>query len=174
VKRLRELTAGDRPRLAEQLAASWGSTRVASRGRLHEATDLPGFIALDGERWLGYSAYEIVGSSMEVVVLDSPMPARGAGSALIAACADLAVQRGLERLWLVTTNDNLQALRFYQRRGFVLVVLRPGAIDEARRTLKPEIPTVGLDEIPVRDELELELPRHVWPGLVERYRWPSI
>jgi DNA-3-methyladenine glycosylase I len=174
VKRLRELTAGDRPRLAEQLAASWGSTRVASRGRLHEATDLPGFIALDGERWLGYSVYEIVGVSMEVVVLDSPMPARGAGSALIAACADLALQRGLERLWLVTTNDNLQALRFYQRRGFVLVVLRPGAIDEARRTLKPEIPTVGLDEIPVRDELELELPRHVWPGLVERYRWPSI
>jgi len=168
------LTEADRPRLAEHLAASWGSTSVVSRGRLHEAAELPGFVASDGGRWLGYSAYEIVGSSMEVVVLDSPMPERGAGSALIAACADLALQRGLERLWLVTTNDNLRALRFYQRRGFVLVDLRPGAVDEARRTLKPEIATVGLDEIPIRDELELELPRDVWPGFVERHRWPSI
>jgi len=57
----------------------------------------------------------------------------------------------------MTTNDNLRALGFYQRRGFRLASLRPGAVDEARRTLKPEIPEIGDDGIPIRDELDLEM-----------------
>ena len=99
--------------------------------------------------------------------------ARGAGSALLAACVRAAVDAGATRLWLITTNDNMPALRFYQRRGFVLVALRPGAIDEARRTLKPEIHLTGRDEIPIRDEIELELPRAAWPQFLEKYEWPS-
>jgi hypothetical protein len=59
-------------------------------------------------------------------------------------------------MWLVTTNDNLEALRFYQRRGFVLSALRAGAVDEARRELKPMIGRVGNFGIPIRDEIELE------------------
>ncbi len=60
-------------------------------------------------------------------------------------------------MWLTTTNDNLDALRFYQRRGFRLVALRPGAVDVARRDLKPELPDIGTHGIPMRDELDLEL-----------------
>jgi hypothetical protein len=59
-------------------------------------------------------------------------------------------------VWLVTTNDNLDALRFYQRRGLRLVAVHAGAVDEARR-LKPEIARVGEYGIPIRDEIELEL-----------------
>lgn len=62
-----------------------------------------------------------------------------------------------DRIWLVTTNDNLDALRFYQRRGFSLCALRPGAVDDARHTLKPSISRTGAYGIPLRDELELEL-----------------
>ena len=69
----------------------------------------------------------------------------------------MARDAGCTRLWLVTTNDNVDALRFYQRRGFRLRALRPGAVDEARRELKPEIPEIGDHGIPLRDELELEL-----------------
>ena len=60
------------------------------------------------------------------------------------------------RVWLVTTNDNLEALRFYQRRGFRLAQLRCGAVDEARRHLKPAIPASGFFGIPVHDEIVLE------------------
>lgn len=69
----------------------------------------------------------------------------------------MARRAGCTRLWLVTTNDNLDALRFYQRRGFRLSRLRPGAVDLSRQTLKPEIPEVGTFGIAIRDELELEL-----------------
>ena len=145
---------------------------MVSNGRLHDTTELPGFVAVESQDWLGYTQYEVVGSEMEVVTLESLVPERGAGTSLIAECTALAISRGLERLWLVTTNDNLHALRFYQRRGFVLVALRPGAVDEARRTVKPEIPATGLNGIHIRDELELELPREEWQGFVERYAWP--
>ncbi len=75
---------------------------------------------------------------------------------LIEAVKQAAVSAGCRRLWLITTNDNLHALRFYQKRGFRLVAVYPNALEESRR-LKPEIPLVGLDGIPLRDELELEL-----------------
>jgi hypothetical protein len=65
-------------------------------------------------------------------------------------------RRGCQRLWLVTTNDNLRALGFYQRRGFHPRALRAGAVAQARR-LKPAIPEHSPDGIPIRDELELEL-----------------
>jgi hypothetical protein len=61
-------------------------------------------------------------------------------------------------VWLTTTNDNLDALRFYQRRGFRISAVRPRAVERARATLKPEIPEVGAYGIPVRDEIDLELP----------------
>ena len=79
----------------------------------------------------------------------------GVGTALLEALAQAVA--GCGRIWLVTTNDNLEALRFYQRRGFVLSALRPRAVDEARKQLKPQISKVGAFGIPLRDELELEL-----------------
>jgi ribosomal protein S18 acetylase RimI-like enzyme len=78
------------------------------------------------------------------------------GSALIAEVEQIARRAGCTRLWLITTNDNVDALRFYQRRGFRLAALRPGAVDDSRTRLKPEIPDVGDHDIPIRDELELE------------------
>jgi len=163
----------DRPRLADQLRASWGSTRVATRGRVVDAAALPGFVAQEGGEWLGYAAYALRDTELEVTVIDSLAPGRGVGGALLAACVRAAQAARVTRVWLVTSNDNTAALRFYQRHGFVLVVLRPGAINDARRTLKPEIPERGNDDIPIRDEIELELPPAAWPQFVERHQWPS-
>ena len=70
--------------------------------------------------------------------------------------AQAAQETAASRLWLVTTNDNLDALRFYQRRGFRVADVRPGALDDARRSLKPTIPEVGRFGIPIRDEIILE------------------
>jgi N-acetylglutamate synthase-like GNAT family acetyltransferase len=163
----------DRPRLREQIERDWGSARMATRGRLVNVAALPGFVAEDGGEWLGYVTYELRGKDMEIAVLQSLVPDRGAGSALLAACAAAAGEQEAARIWLVTTNDNVAALRFYQRRGFVLAALHADAVTVARRTLKPEIPMLGMDDIPIRDELELELPAAAWPEFIERYQWPS-
>jgi ribosomal protein S18 acetylase RimI-like enzyme len=129
----------------------------ARRGELIDVLALQGFVAeLAGGR-AGVLTYRIDDEACELAALVALESGRGIGSALVDAIRAEATTAGWDRIWVVTTNDNLRALRFYQRRGFVLCVLRPGAVDEARRTLKPSIGTVGGGGIPIRDELELEL-----------------
>jgi N-acetylglutamate synthase-like GNAT family acetyltransferase len=171
---IRPLAPADRQRLADLLRAGWGSTRMVSRGRLFEVAELPGFVAARDADWLGYTAYDIRGDALEIAVLESIVPGVGAGSALIAACVGVAQARDLGRVWLVTTNDNLDALHFYQRRGFRLTALHPDAVTRARESVKPEIGLIGDADIPIRDELELDLPRADWQTVMERDGWPAI
>ncbi len=126
-----------------------------SRGRAHRIRDLDCLVELEGDRWLGVAAYNVEGADCELVLLEAFERRRGTGTNLLEAVVDRARAGGARRLWLITTNDNLDALRFYQRRGFALVAVHPNAIEESRK-LKPEISLVGELGIPIRDELELE------------------
>ena len=140
----------------EFISKNWGAPKIIVHDRVYLPHKLPGLVArIAGER-VGLLTYEITGQACEVVTLDSLRPREGVASALIQAVAEIARQAGCSRLWLITTNDNLTALRFYQKRGFVLVAFHREAVNRARR-LKPEIPQFGEDGIPIRDEIELEL-----------------
>ena len=146
----------DRPWVAELLGREWGATRIVTRGRLFHADRLPGFVGLRDGQPCGLVTYRLEDDDCEIISLNSLVERSGVGSALIAAVREAALVAGCRRLWLITTNDNLAALRFYQLRGFRLVAVYPNALEASRR-LKPEIPLVGHDGIPLRDEIELEL-----------------
>jgi N-acetylglutamate synthase-like GNAT family acetyltransferase len=155
--RVREARPADRDWL-ERFLESRHSLRVARRGEVVRPLDHPMLIAeMDDGTPAGLLTYVPGDGQCEILTLHAVRPWAGAGSALIAALGELAEGAGWRRLWLVTTNDNVDALRFYQRRGFRLAALRAGAVDEARRRLKPEISQLGAYDIPLRDELELEL-----------------
>lgn len=156
-----------RPREAADLAAvrafleQHNSVRAARLGVLARPLDHPALVAEaetgDG-RLLGVLTY-VPGpdwAQCEILTLHSAEHWHGAGTALIEAVEQLAARHGCTRLWLITTNDNVDALRFYQRRGFCLAALHRGAVDRSRATLKPEIPVTGAYGIPLRDEIELE------------------
>ena len=134
----------------------WGATSVVSRGVVHEGSSLAGFFAVHGGKRVGLVTYHIVENECDIVSLDSTRPSLGIGTALIQAVIEVARREHCTRVWLITTNDNLHALRFYQRRGFVLAALHRNAIEASRR-IKAEIPLIGNDGIPIRDEIELEL-----------------
>ena len=134
----------------------WGSPRVVSRGRMHEPLGYPMLVAAGPDGIAGALTYDVRDGEMEAVTVDAFIEGAGAGRALIEAAAAEARRLGCRRLWLITTNDNTPALRFYQRCGMTLAALRRDAVAESRR-LKPEIPETGLDGIPIRDELEFEL-----------------
>ena len=127
---------------------------MVSRGVVHRLSDLPGFVAVSADEWLGLVTYQRQGRRMEVVSLDSIRPGQGIGSALLARLEKAAVQEGCRTIWLITTNDNLPALSFYLRRGYLLVATHRGAVTRARR-LKPDIPLLGIGGVPIEDELEL-------------------
>ncbi|MBX3010824.1 MAG: GNAT family N-acetyltransferase [Caldilineaceae bacterium] len=141
------------------MAETWGAAAQVVRGALFYPHELPGLLAqrVDGTI-LGVATYRLLDPlTCELATLNSLQSGLGVGAALITAVAATAQTLGSLRLVVVTTNDNLHALRFYQRRGFVISAVRIGAVNEARRTLKPEIPLLGDDEIPLRDEIELAL-----------------
>ena len=128
-----------------------GATQVV-RGEAFDVLAQPGFVAeRDGEP-VGYLAYVPAGDEWELLALAATGQWAGAGTALVEALCREAAGRPVR---VVTTNDNVDALRFYQRRGFRLREVRPGAVDAARRSLKPSIPEVGDHGIPLRDEIEL-------------------
>jgi ribosomal protein S18 acetylase RimI-like enzyme len=146
--------AGD---VAAILIGSWGTPVGGGGGVVRDASRLPGLLAERNGVVLGLLTYAVVGDEMEVVTIDALERQRGTGSLLIEAAVGRARELGLRRVWLITTNDNVDALRFYQRRGFRFAALYPNAMEASRR-LKPTIPELGAYGIPVRDELELEFP----------------
>jgi ribosomal protein S18 acetylase RimI-like enzyme len=107
--------------------------------------------------WRGLLTFLVRGDECEITSLDSLEENRGIGRTLIEAMIAEAKKRNCRRLFLITTNDNLRALGFYQKRGFELVAIHRGAINESRKQ-KPSIPIVGENNIPLRDEIELEYP----------------
>lgn len=140
----------------ESFLERWNSLRVARRGALEHPLDHPALVAERDGRLVGVLTYVVTGAECEVLTLHVDERRQGVGTALIAAASEIAREQGCTRLWLITTNDNVDALRFYQRRGFRLAALYRGAVDDSRAQLKREIPDVGSHGIPLRDELELE------------------
>ena len=128
---------------------------VVSRGHLHKPAELPAFIAIEEQEPRGIITWQETDDNWEIVTVDAFDRRQGVGIALMAALEAHARSNGCRRLWLVTTNDNLDALRFYQRRGYRLVELHANALAHSRQ-LKPSIPLIGDYCIPIRDELVLD------------------
>ncbi len=152
------LNEADRAWARAYILEQWGSDVMAVSGELFHPHEHDGFVArVDGVP-AGLLTYRLnPPGSFEVTSLTASPRLRGVGTALMKAAAAEARRAGCHRLWLVTTNDNVDALRFYQRRGLRMVALRPRALNGARG-LKPDIPMVGNYGIPLRDEIELEMP----------------
>ena len=136
---------------------AFGGVTVARKGVLIDASVLPGFVATDGcGRLVGLLTYDAAHGECEVVAIVSTEWGRGIGRALMDAVRDRAAAAGCHRLWLVTTNDNARAFRFYQLWGMDLCAFHRHGVRRSRE-LKPSLPERGADGIPLEHELEFEL-----------------
>lgn len=177
---IRPLQREDREWVAHFLDEHWGSTQMVTRGRILYGHLLPGFVAerpkpleegaepeeIDDDATeenpivtmekIGLLTYNVEDQECEIISLDSRMEGSGIGTALVNELVMAAKESKINRIWLITTNDNLPALKFWQKRNFCLVKVHSNAIEQARR-LKPQIPITGIEGIPIRDELELEM-----------------
>jgi ribosomal protein S18 acetylase RimI-like enzyme len=152
---IRDLTPEDKPWVQRVLVQYWGSTTQITRGHKFAADELPGVVAVRDGSEVGLLIYHVDGEECEIITHNSMAGHGGIGSCLLDAVRTKARELGCKRLWLITTNDNTPAMRFYQRRNFDMVALYRNAVSEARK-LKPEIPNVGFDGIPIRHEFEME------------------
>lgn len=153
---IRHAAPDDLTFVRRQLCRHWLSTTIWSRDVEFQADALPCLVAemngeLAGHLTIAFSEHEA-----EVVTLAAEVEDGGVGTALLSAAIQEARSRGLRRIFLTTSNDNLRALAFYQKRGWRLVTVHRGMMDRYREREK-EIPIIGLNGIPLRDEIELEL-----------------
>jgi ribosomal protein S18 acetylase RimI-like enzyme len=155
---VRRVTDDDRPWIAEVVTAEFRSTAVVSRGRLiDDASQLDGFIVENDGRPVGCALWHEVDADAELAVIATTYRGAGAGTALLDAVVEYARANKWKRLWLITTNDNTDALRLYQRAGWDWVAWHRDGVTNAR-SLKPELPERGAHDIPIRHEIELEYP----------------
>lgn len=154
---VRDKVADDNDWLYEVIEDNWGSTKIVTRGRVHQVDQIPGLVAeKDGER-VGLITYQIYGKECELITMNALEKGVGIGTLLLDRLREIAKENDCRGIWLITTNDNVDAMRFYQKKGFFFVDVHRDAAVTARR-LKPEIPEIGLYGIPIRDEIELVMP----------------
>ncbi|MBU8870029.1 MAG: GNAT family N-acetyltransferase [Gemmatimonadales bacterium] len=159
-----ELTDDDRVWVKERTELLFGGDFVVSRQEVHDPHKLPGFIAVEGNERVGLATFNINGDECELVTIDSLCQFMGIGSELLDKVEETALAAGCKNIWAITTNDNLDAQRFFQKRGFVISSFRIGGMTKIR-LLKPSIPRIGYYGLPIRDEIELAKPLTIRTGL---------
>ncbi len=145
-----------REKVNDILREEWESTNIMIRGQIIDGTKLDGFLAISDNEIVGLITYLIKDNECEICSLNSFVENKGIGSSLIENVKNLARNKNCNRLKLVTTNDNIRGIEFYQRRGFVFSKIYVDSIKNARK-LKPEIPMYADNGLPIRDELEFEI-----------------
>ncbi|WP_206923010.1 GNAT family N-acetyltransferase [Alicyclobacillus suci] len=151
----REKTPGDEEALARFFEQSWGEPIMVSGGEVHDLLKCDTIVAESNNQFYGVLTYKIQETSCEIISIDAVKKYRGIGTRLLEKLIEVAKRHRCTKIRLVTTNDNLEAIRFYQRRGFYMTAIHRGAVDEARK-LKPSIPKSGDFGIPIQDEIEFE------------------
>ncbi len=133
----------------------WGSSKMIISSGTYDCAMLDGYVYVKDASMLGLITYVLHGNSLEVISLDSIQEGKGIGSRLMEQVEQFAKERAIHQIELITTNDNLQALKFYQKRGYRITDVMANAVEEARK-VKPTIPLIGNEGIPLLDELKLK------------------
>ncbi|WP_332646579.1 GNAT family N-acetyltransferase [Lysinibacillus sp. 54212] len=153
---IREISKHNKSAVTAFFKRHWGSTEMVISSGVFNCSRLDGFIYLDSEgEIIGLVTFVFREEECEIISLDSIVEGQGVGSQLLTRVEQEAIVTGCRKLTLITTNDNVHALKFYQKRGYRIVQILPDAVDEARK-VKPTIPLIGNDGIPLKDELRLE------------------
>ena len=153
---IKELKQKHRNQVYTFMESEWGALNIVSLGKMYYAEKLNGFVALEHEKVVGFVLYNIENSECEIVALYSNVENIGIGTALISTMKDFATKNNFKRLFLITTNDNIRGIAFYQKKGFVIAKIHVDAIKNSRK-LKPQIPMIADNGIPIRDEIEFEI-----------------
>lgn len=154
---IKKIKSEDKKKIIEFLLMEWGSTIMVLReGEVFDLKDENGFVIYDKDNIIGLITYRITNNRCEILSLDSKIENKGIGTGLVEKVKEHAKNNQCSLCRVVTTNDNLKAIGFFQKRGFHLVNLYVNAMDTVRK-IKPDVPQIGMDNIPLNDELEFEM-----------------
>jgi ribosomal protein S18 acetylase RimI-like enzyme len=152
----RETTLEDKTWIDALIRKHWGDNYIAVHNDIYVPGELKGFTAINNDVKVGLITYVMKGGKVEIVSLNSEIEHIGVGAHLIDLVKNEAKIYKCSIMWLITTNDNINAIEFYKKRGFILTRINKGAVDLSRK-LKPGIPLFGENGIPIQDELVFQV-----------------
>lgn len=153
---IREISPQNRQQINDFISSHWFSTNMIVRGEVVDMTILDGFAIYENETIIGLVTYEINSNECEIMSLDSLKEKEGIGTTLVNKVIEIATKVKCTKIKLITTNDNINAIRFYQKRGFDMVCIYHNALDISRK-IKPSIQMIGEFNIPLKHEIEFEM-----------------
>jgi N-acetylglutamate synthase-like GNAT family acetyltransferase len=153
--RIRKTTNDDINKLEEIVKNSWGSSIIVTKRKQHHVKDLLGYVVEEKDKIIAYGLYEIRKRQCEIIVLEAIDRGKGYGRIILDKIVDHAKKDNCKKIWLITTNDNISALKYWQKAGFCISNIKPGEMVNYR-TIKPEIPLIGEYGIKIMDEIEME------------------
>lgn len=152
---IKSIKKNDYEWIRKTLFSYWSSIRVIIQGKEYFAYRLPGFLAIYQNERVGMLIYSIENKKLVIISIISMIENIGIGSQLLGYATQFAIREELNSIKVTTTNDNTDALRFYQMREFTIRKVNIDIMKEYRK-LKPEIPIKGNNEIEIKDEIILE------------------
>ena len=155
INKIEKITAQTREKVNQFFIDNWYSTDMSIRGQIIDGTKLDGFLLEEENKIIGLITYTFFGDICEIVSIDSKKENIGIGTNLLNEVEKAAMINNCKKIRLITTNDNLRALQFYQKRGYCITRIYPNAMDKVRK-IKPDVPLIGENGIPLNDEIELE------------------
>lgn len=153
---IREANKDDSKVITALMDQHWGGEPLVVRAKKYFPSQLPGIIAYNHDSIAGFLFYTITDVEIEIIVFEVFDKFKGLGSKILDKLKELARSKGIKRIFLMTNNDNIDALRFYQRRGFHICGIHLNSVELSRK-IKPSIGYIGEYGIPLRDEIDLEL-----------------
>ena len=152
---IQPISEKNRQQVMNFFSQHWGSSQMIISSGTYDCAMLDGYVYVEDAAIIGLVTYVLHAGSLEIISLDSIQEGKGIGSRLMAEVEQFAMEHAIPEIELITTNDNLQALKFYQKRGYRITHIFQNAVMEARK-VKPTIPLIGNDGIPLLDELKLQ------------------
>lgn len=154
--KIREKINNDADTIKKIMEEGWGGEMLFIRGKEYYPAKMDGFVAIENNKIVGYLIYERQGDKYEIIVFEALQKFKGIGTLLLNAFKQFVKKNNSSKIVVMTTNDDLDALRFYQRRGFVICGIDINAMEKSRK-IKPSIPMTGDYNMPLRDEIYLEM-----------------
>lgn len=153
---IKNISYKNRTQINHFINSQWFSTTMVVRGELIDMTVLDGFVVYENLNIIGLITYRIKDNECEIISLDSLKERRGIGTSLVNKVIQIAIKNKCIKVKLISTNDNINAIRFYQKRGFDMVRIYYNSLEIARK-IKPSIPMMGEFNIPLKHEIEFEM-----------------
>ena len=153
---IRFTTPNDAEMVSDLMEKHWGGEPLVIRAKNYYPSKLNGILAINGDEIIAFLFFDMQDTSCEIVVFEVFDKFKGIGTTILEKLKTVANEKGCSIIYLMTTNDHLDALRFYQKRGFHICAIHLDSIKKARK-MKPKIPMTGDYDIPIRDEIDLEL-----------------